>query len=84
MNDTPGPKKSALSRTFSEAGKTLQIEIYADGKGGWLLELIDAHANSTQWEDAFKTEQEALDEGLAAIREEGIDVFIGPAGGYGM
>ena len=84
MNDTSEPKKSALSRTISEDGKTLQIEICADGKGGWLLELIDEHANTTQWEDAFKTEQDALDEGLAAIREEGIDVFIGPAGGYGI
>jgi len=84
MNDTSEPKKSALSRSFNEGDKTLQIEIYADGKGGWLLELIDAHANTTQWEDAFKTEQDALDEALEAIREEGIDVFIGPVGGYGI
>jgi hypothetical protein len=84
MTDTPEPKKSALSRTVSENGKTLRVEIYADGKGGWLLELIDLQDNSTHWEDAFKSEQEALDEGLAAIREEGIDMFIGPAGGYGV
>lgn len=83
MNDTVEPKKSALSREFTQAGNTLQIAIYADGKGGWLLELIDVHNNSTHWEDAFSTEQAALDEALAAIREEGIEVFIGPAGGYG-
>lgn len=83
MNDTSAPKKSALSRTYTEGDKQLQIIISADGKGGWLLELTDVHNNSTHWEDSFKTEQAALDEALAAIREEGIDIFVGPAGGYG-
>ena len=81
-DDTPAPKKSALCRQFVQDGKTLNIEIYADGNGAWLLELCDEYHNSTVWEDAFKTEQDALDEGLAAIQEEGVDVFIGPEGGY--
>lgn len=84
MNDTAGPKKSALSRTVIEDGKSLRIEIQSDGRGGWLLELTDEHQNSTHWEDPFATEQAALDEGLAAIREEGMEAFIGPAGGYGL
>ncbi len=83
MNDTTEPKKSALSRTVVQDGNTLHIDIVADGKGGWLLELIDNNANITNWEDAFASEQAALDEALAAIAEEGIEMFIGPVGGYG-
>lgn len=84
MNDTANPKKSALSRQYGEKGKTLQIDIESDGRGGWLLAVVDEHGNSTRWEDAFGTEQAALDEALAAIGEEGIDLFMGPAGGYGV
>lgn len=84
MNDTQTPRRSTLSRTHAEDGKTLRIEIDSDGKGGWLLAVVDEHGNSTQWEDPFATEQEALDEATAAIREEGIDLFIGPPGGFGL
>lgn len=76
-------RRSPLSRRHVEGGKTLHIEIDSDGKGGWLLAVVDEHGNATRWEDPFRTEQEALDEALAAIREEGIDLFIGPPGGYG-
>lgn len=82
MTDTSNPKKSALSRSYTENGKTLNIEITGDRKGGWLLEVADTNGNTTSWEDPFPTEQAALDEALAAIGEEGIDLFIGPAGGY--
>jgi hypothetical protein len=83
MNDTENLKKSTLSRSYTDGDKTLRIEIDSDGKGGWLLAVADTHGNTTNWEDPFASEEAALDEALAAIREEGIDLFIGPAGGYG-
>jgi hypothetical protein len=82
MSDTSNPRKSALSRSYTDGGKTVQIEIIDDGKRGWLLEVADTNGNTTSWEDPFSSEQAALDEALAAIGEEGIDLFIGPAGGY--
>lgn len=82
MNDTAAPRKSALSRSHVENGKTVHIEIVSDGRRGWLLAIVDLHGNSTGWEDPFDNEQAALDEALAAIGEEGIDLFIGPPGGY--
>lgn len=72
------PKESALSQPYSEGETTVQIDIYEDGEGGWLLEIIDENDNSTVWEDAFDTDQEALEEALDALREEGIDTFVGP------
>ena len=72
------PKESGLSQPYSEGDITVQIDIYEDGEGGWLLEIIDENDNSTVWEDAFESEQEALDEALDALREEGIGTFVGP------
>ena len=58
-------------------GKTVQVDIYGDGEGGWLLEVIDEYGNSSVWDDPFATDQGALDEVLKTISEEGIDSLIG-------
>lgn len=79
MHDDYPLKMSPLSQAFEEEGKTVQIEIYDDGEGGWLLEIVDQDNNSTLWEDAFETDADALAEALSAIEEEGIDFLIGPA-----
>lgn len=78
MEDAFEPKESELSQAYSEGDVTVQIDIYEDGEGGWLLEIVDEHNNSTVWEDSFETEQAALDEALEALREEGIATFVGP------
>lgn len=69
---------SFLSQAATSDGKTVEIEIYGDGKSGWILEVVDEHGNSTVWDDQFDTDQEALDEALDTIKEEGIDALIGP------
>jgi uncharacterized protein len=67
---------SPLSRSLSEDGHTLRIEIYGGaGEPGWILEIEDERGTSTVWSEPFDTEQAALDEALAAIAEEG---GIGP------
>ncbi|SEA36474.1 baseplate wedge protein 53 [Microbulbifer marinus] len=78
MNDQFEPTESPLSQAYSEGGVTVQIDIYEDGEGGWLLEIVDENDNSTVWEDSFDTEKEALEEALDALREEGISTFVGP------
>ncbi|WP_237066623.1 baseplate wedge protein 53 [Microbulbifer guangxiensis] len=72
------PKESPLSRTYQEGDTTVHIDIYEDGEGGWLLEIVDEDENSTVWEDPFDTEEEALEEALEALRDEGIMTFVGP------
>lgn len=79
MTDDHDVKLSPLSQRFEQDGKVVHIEIYEDGEGGWLLEIVDEDNNSTMWEDSFDTDQDALAEALATIKEEGIDVLIGPA-----
>lgn len=78
MDEEFEPKESKLSQTYREGDVTVQIDIYEDGEGGWLLEIVDENNNSTVWEDSFDTEKEALDEALEALQEEGIETFVGP------
>jgi len=79
MNDDDDVKMSPLSQRFEQDGKVVYIEIYDDGEGGWLLEVVDEDNNSTMWEDPFDSDEDALAEALAAIAEHGIDTLIRPA-----
>ncbi len=78
MDEEFAPRESELSQTYREGDMTVHIDIYEDGEGGWLLEIVDENDNSTVWEDSFDTEREALDEALEALQEEGIKTFVGP------
>jgi hypothetical protein len=77
MNDEMEIVLSPLCRSFESRGKTVQIDIFGDGDGGWLLEVIDQFGNSTVWDDTFISDQAALDEALETIGEEGIESLIG-------
>ena len=77
MSNDPVPKESPLSQAVERDGRSVQVHIYADGKGGCLLEVIDEFGNSSVWDKSFETEQDALDEALKTIREEGIESLIG-------
>lgn len=83
MSDDYEPEMSTLSQTLTADGKSVEILIYSDGDGKWLLEIEDEHENSTCWDDVFETEAAALEEAKAAIAEEGIDTFVGPVDGIG-
>ena len=75
-------KISDLCQALTRDGKTVQVEICADGGEGWQLEVVDENGNLTIWTDFFETEQAALDEVLKTIDEEGMDALIGlPAAG---
>ena len=77
MNDDPEVKMSPLCQDVSSGGETVSVEIFDDGQGGWLLEVVDEHGNSTVWDDSFPTDAAALAEVKKTILEEGIQVLIG-------
>jgi hypothetical protein len=77
MNDEIEIVMSPLCRSFESQGQTVQIDIFGDGDGGWLLEVIDQFGNSTVWDDSFSFDQAALDEALSTIDKEGIESLIG-------
>jgi len=56
---------------------TVRVDIYEDGEGGWLLEVVDEYWNSTVWDEPFASDRAALDEALKTIDEDGIESLIG-------
>jgi hypothetical protein len=77
MSDDPEVKMSPLCQEISSGGKTVKVEIYEDGEGAWILEVVDDHGNSTVWDDPFPTDSAALTEVKKTILEEGIQALIG-------
>jgi uncharacterized protein len=71
------PIHSPLAQSVTREGKTVQVEIYEDGEGGWLLEIVDEYFNSTVWNEPFQSDRDALEEALKTIDEEGIESLIG-------
>jgi uncharacterized protein len=75
--DDDASKHSPLAQSVTRNGKTVQVNIFEDGEGGWLLEVVDEFWNSTVWDDPFVSDTEALAEALKTIDNEGIESLIG-------
>jgi uncharacterized protein len=69
------PKVSPLCRTVTKDGWDLEILIYEDGEGQWLLEVVNDADVSTCWTESFETDQAALNEALKTIEENSIEYF---------
>lgn len=78
MKPAEEPRMSELCRTVSKDGWDLEIFIFEDGEGGWLLEIENDSGTSTCWTEPFNTEQAALDEALKTIQENDIAYFHEP------
>ncbi|MFC5513666.1 hypothetical protein ACFPOU_21420 [Massilia jejuensis] len=78
MNEEYEVRMSPLSQRMEIDGKEIDVQIYEDGEGGWLLEVVDEFNNSTVWDDPFPSDQEAMKELQRAIQEDGVDSLIGP------
>ncbi len=68
---------SSLQQTYTIGDKSIDIQIYRLPETGWTIEVVDEHGNSTVWNDEFATDQDAFDEVMRTIAEDGIDALIG-------
>ncbi|QJD69902.1 hypothetical protein HG421_20915 [Xanthomonas campestris pv. badrii] len=68
---------SPLSRSITQDGYSVRLEIYRGPDTGWTLEIVDACNNSAVWNELFAIEQAAFDEALRTIRDEGIASLVG-------
>jgi len=67
---------SALSRTVHLDGVELEIEIVRlEKEPDWTLEVVADKGTSTVWDNAFAIDQDAFDETLKTIGEEGLVAF---------
>jgi len=64
---------SPLSQSVIRNGVEVRVEIYGDGEGGWILEIVDAEDTSHVWDEHFESDQQALAEALRAIDEEPLE-----------
>jgi hypothetical protein len=80
MNESFELIMSPLCQSATENGETIAIDIYGNGEGGWLLEVVDQYNNSTVWDEHFASDQAALDEALRTIKEDGIASLVGIPG----
>lgn len=74
---------SPLSQHISSGGRTVRVEIYGNGEGKWLLEIVDEFNNSTIWDEPFETDVAALTEAKKTILSQGVRSLIGPEDGKG-
>lgn len=77
MNGIPEIVYSPLCRTIEREGHSVEVHIYADGEGRWILEIEDLFGNSTVWDNVFQTDRDALEEAVKTIYSEGIESLIG-------
>ena len=70
--------EAATNHGVTRHGLTSQVEIYGDGEGRWILEVIDAQGTSIVWDEHFETGQEALDEAIESLESNPIE-FSGNA-----
>ena len=60
MSNDPVPKESPLSQVLESDGRPVKVELYDDGTGGCLLEVVYELDNSSVSDQSFQTEQYAL------------------------
>lgn len=80
MEDEPPFVKSPLSQRITRHGVTVAVEIYGDGKGAWILEVVDCQGASYVWDDHFATDQAALDEAISELERDPMEFSGEPAG----
>ena len=65
--------ESPLSQSLTRHGLTVTVEIYGDGEGKWILEVVNPQNVSYVWDDHFETDRQALQEAIRALEEETVD-----------
>lgn len=78
MSDENDLIYSPLQQHYTADGNTVEVCIYRMPDTGWTLEVVDWHGNSTVWDGEFSTDQEAFDQFLNDLQQDGIEALIGP------
>ena len=77
MDDEYKIINSPLSQKITRDETTIDVLIYrGEHETAWILEVVDHAGGSTVWDETFQTEQDALNEVLRTIDEEGISCFL--------
>lgn len=74
-------KYSPLSRSLSQDNMTVEISIFRDpaASDGWMLEASDNEGEVVSWDETFATDEEALDEFISMVAENGLRDVMNPS-----
>lgn len=73
LTEEPPFIESVLSGPIQRNGLSVEVQIYGDGEGRWILELVDEERCSYVWDDRFETDKDAYAEALRALDEEPLE-----------
>jgi len=68
---------SPLSQDIIIDGQVINVFIYEDVDGRWILEAEDVNKNSYLWNGTFTTDQLALNEIKDVLKNEGVESLFG-------
>ena len=69
--------KSALSRTVTKDGVTVEVSIIRlERETEWSLEVVNDKNTSIVWDDLFASDEEAYAEFERTVAEEGMRTFL--------
>ena len=60
---------SPLSQIIKNGNQDFNVEIYGNGQGAWILEVVHEDGSSTVWDSTFATDTEALTEAKKFVLE---------------
>jgi hypothetical protein len=79
MSDNVGDPEIIFSRyngMLTRDGITIEVNICRLADSKWSLEVVDRDNNSIVWDGEFDTEEDAYDELIRSIDEEGMDGIL--------
>ena len=79
MNEEFEVKMSELSQRIEKDGEYIDVEIFEDGEGKWILEAINSANDSLIWDQHFDTDVAALNELEKSVELEGISKMFADA-----
>jgi hypothetical protein len=77
-DEDPPFVESPLSQRLTRNGVSVQVYIYGDGEGKWILEVVDAQQTSHVWDDHFDTDYQALTVAIDALEETPLEFLEFP------
>jgi hypothetical protein len=76
MEDASGNVEAQLKKEVSKDGVKLTVIASKSGTDNWHLSVQNEHGISSDWFDFFPSALLAIEAGVQAIEEEGIEPFI--------
>ena len=78
--EDPPVRESSLSGPLVRNAVSVNVQIYDDGDGRWILEVVDEEETSHVWDEHFDTDSDAYAEALRALDEEPLAFATRPSG----